>query len=159
MTGHNECMAAAYRVVQLAAWKITVWSSYQKLVALGCLPVLVTTGAGWRWSGWLSHWWYFLSSLVWAWAEGAAPRGCGTQGLRAPSLAQLIPTHWGRTTVFTPLFLGGLMVLGRLSGNGKKVLHVVFRILDKNSQQAFPLLWSVSRGREKEKTLIKESSL
>lgn len=32
------------------------------------------------------------------------------------------------------------MVLGRLSGNGKKVLHVVFRILDKNSQQAFPLL-------------------
>lgn len=156
MTGQNECMAAAYRVVQLAAWKITVWSSYQKLVAFECLPILVTTGAGWRSSGWLSQWWYFLSSLVW---EGAAPRGCGTQGLRAPSLAQLLPAHWGRTTVFTSLFLGGLMVLGNLSGNGKKALHVVFRMLDKNSQQAFPLLWSVSRGREKEKTLIKYSLL
>ena len=67
--------------------------------------------------------------------------GCrGTQELLAPPLAQLLPTHQGRTKVFTPLFLGELTVLGKLSGDGRKALDVVFKMLDKNSQQAFPLL-------------------
>lgn len=33
--------------------------------------------------------------------------------------------------------LGGL---GKLFDDGNKVLHVVFKMLEKNSQQAFPLL-------------------
>lgn len=73
MTNHNECMAAVDRVVEPAAWKITVWPSYQILVAFGYLPISVTTGAGWQWGGWLSHRWYFLSSLAWAAGAQAAP--------------------------------------------------------------------------------------
>lgn len=85
------------------------------------------------------------------------------RGWLAPSLAQLLPARRGGTKVFPPLFLGGLMVLGKLSGCGKKALRVVFKMLDRNSQQAFPLLWSVSGGwegeKKKEKTLIKHGLL
>lgn len=73
------------------------------------------------------------------------------RGWLAPSLAQLLPARRGGTKVFPPLFLGGLTVLGKLSGCGKQALRVVFKMLDRNSQQAFPLLWSVSRGREGKK--------
>lgn len=61
-------------------------------------------------------------------------------GTWGPLLAQLLTARWGRTRVFTPLVLGGLAVLGKLSGNGRKALHAVFKMLGKNSQQAFPLL-------------------
>lgn len=43
------------------------------------------------------------------------------------------------------------MFLGEFSGNGKKALHVVFKMLDKNSQQAFPVFWSTSREKKKER--------
>lgn len=46
---------------------------------------------------------------------------------------------------------GGLAVLWKLSDNGTKALCVVFKILEKNSHQAFLLLWSVSGGKEKRK--------
>lgn len=43
------------------------------------------------------------------------------------------------------------MFLGEFSGNGKKALHVVFKKLDKNSQQAFPVFWSMSREKNKKR--------
>lgn len=42
--------------------------------------------------------------------------------------------------MFTPLVLGELIVHGKLSGVGQKALRVVFKMLDKNSQQAFPVI-------------------
>jgi len=53
--------------------------------------------------------------------------------------------------IYTSFFFGELMFLGEFSGNGKEALHVVFKMLDKNSQQAFPVLWSMSREEKKER--------
>lgn len=42
--------------------------------------------------------------------------------------------------IYTSLCLEGLRKLGKLFDDRKKALHVVFKMLEKNSQQAFPLL-------------------
>lgn len=115
MTGCNECMAAVYKVVQLAAWKITVWSK------ICSFWVLADFGYNWRrlaveGSGWLSCQWCFPGLTCVSVSGGchglypALGGCCGTPGLLAPLL---LPAHWSRDKgIYTSLSLEGLQSLG-----------------------------------------------
>lgn len=154
MTGHNECVAAVYKVVQPAAWKISVI-----LIPKICsFWVLAGFYYNWRWltvegSRWLSQKSYFLSLLMCVLGTQAAPStGWMPWCLEATgSISTPSASHWLGMDKGIYTSSGGLVVLLKLSDNGKRALCVVFKILEKNSHQTFLLLWSVSGGKEKRK--------
>lgn len=72
-----------------------------------------------------------LAGFSGCWVDAVAHRGCGLP---------LWPSCFPGTKVFTPLVLGELTIHGKLSDVGQKALHVLFKMLDKNSQQASPVI-------------------
>ena len=120
--------------------------------------VLVGCSYSWKWlaaegSGRLSSQLSCFLPSQWAWGLGAAP-GAGWVPWLHPQPRSFPLAGQGPRCLHLS-FLEGWWSLGKLSGRGKKALHVVFKMLDKDSQQAFPLLWSVSGGREKRKNPYK----
>lgn len=74
VTNHNECGAVVYSHGTVGCLKNNRTISIKKLEAFGCLPVLVTAGAGWSSEGAVSS---VLAGLSGCWVGAVAHKGCG----------------------------------------------------------------------------------